>query len=209
MKAHTPDLIKDTCRESFSKQFEELESPGKHLRDQIVAMVTLPQNIKVQKKLSSLQTSLHDFFAQAPNKASNVGALGPDMRPTKSRTTRANTTHISAQDKIAKPLNKRDQKAQTKAKRKYEKSEALVAQVDEEPPKKSARKTKASAKKEKDVEMNGKRSARTPVKRKEPAARKNAGMESPRAPEEVKKRHKGAHQEAASKSPAKSSTAAM
>ena len=94
MKAHTPDLIKDTCRESFSKQFEELESPGKHLRDQIVAMVTLPQNIKVQKKISSLQTSLHDFFAQAPNKASNVGALGPDMRPTRYRTTRANNLTV-------------------------------------------------------------------------------------------------------------------
>jgi hypothetical protein len=111
VKAHTPDLIKDTCRESFSKQFEELESPGKHFRDQIVAMVTLPQAKKVQQKLSSLQTSLHAFFAQAPNKLSNVGPVGPDMRPTKSRTTRANTAQISAQDSIAKPLNKRDHKA--------------------------------------------------------------------------------------------------
>ena len=82
-------------------------------------MVTLPQNIKVQKTLSSLQTSLHAFFAQAPNKVSNVGAVGPDMRPTKSRTTRANTGQISAQDSIAKPLSKRNEKAQTKAKRKY------------------------------------------------------------------------------------------
>ena len=57
--------------------------------------------------------------------------------------------------------------------------------------------------------MTGKRSARTPAKRGEPAARKNAALESPRAPEEVKKRHKGAHLEAASKSPAKSPTPAI
>ena len=57
--------------------------------------------------------------------------------------------------------------------------------------------------------MTGKRSARTPSKVVDPSPRQNAGKETPRAPEEVKKRHKGAHQEAASKSPAKSSTPAI
>ena len=48
--------------------------------------------------------------------------------------------------------------------------------------------------------MTGKRSARTPAKVVDPSPRQNAGKETPRAPEEVKKRHKGA-EEAASKSP--------
>ncbi len=50
--------------------------------------------------------------------------------------------------------------------------------------------------------MTGKRSARTPAKVVEPSPRQSGGVETPRAPEEVKKRHKGA-EEAASKSPKK------
>ena len=48
--------------------------------------------------------------------------------------------------------------------------------------------------------MTGKRSARTPAKLVDPSPRKNAGLETPRAPEEGKKRQKAA-EEAASKSP--------
>lgn len=53
--------------------------------------------------------------------------------------------------------------------------------------------------------MTGKRSARTPAKLVDPSPRKNAGLETPRAPEEVKKRQKVA-EEAASKSPKKTPT---